>query len=259
MNPDQITLLFWNGDKASSLSLFEEMLLVGQKSGMLQAFLSEAPGAEHFRVGSWAKDSHNILQKTLKQSVLGYIPYVSRNQLHALIKAAQKNGFHTKLANLRFFITGEEALLSCCREFTPRILCMIKPDSSAAAFIYSILKKIKTEKEDYPEVFLIIRDTVKLEDAAVFFATVSKDLTNLLGFDFALHFVGHLALSEEKLIIASKKPGVPLADLFPEDALHGQMKYCAKQLAASAQLSQQDQMESFLRITSALSACASNN
>jgi hypothetical protein len=220
----------WNGEPQYCLPLLEELAVNSLRHSPLQWVLVDDATVPRLRLSVWEKDSHYPNQRIFKQTVLGRVPFLTRLEFTSLVRQVAKKGYQEKIKDMCFLLVADERYLAAFKAVPLKLLCFVKPDASTTSFLYNLIKTARQQQVSDLEMFVVIRGTEKIEEAADLYHGIEKEIASLITGKPVLRFSGFLNPREDKILIAGQSGNMLLTDLFPGDAFHGQLKYVLKKL-----------------------------
>lgn len=103
--------------------------------------------------------------------------------------------------------------------------------TSTASWVYQTARAFVKKAAELP-IAVVVMNAPHLEDAAVFFEEVRKEVVTLLGKELPIRFGGFLRFDPDYLE-AAREGGVSLVEAFPGSPVHGQVRYVLQALSAA--------------------------
>ncbi|GEM_PF-6999633 len=251
MSPSQVVAVFSNLDPGSTVLVLEELSNTAQREGFFEPMILDSQDNYPYHTAEWTDSFNHPWRKYIKRTVWGHVPFLPLDQWGAVLKNLKTKDTLATLENARFFLICNERNIQDIHAHQPTLAFFIRPDSGAASFTYNILQKMKVHFGQIPKINFMIFGHPHIEEAAMQFDKLTKEIESILGSFPPLKFCAHICPSDEKIRASSYPSRLSLVESFPEDAFHGQMKKIAKICRDSHQDKSGD--ESFSALVNTLS------
>jgi hypothetical protein len=219
------------GPRGAELKYFavESIALTASQSTASRILVinADASFAPSVREGKAAKDGLARLSSVKRW--LG-MPFIPSGGLQAFLSETGRKDALGDFDGYRVLVICDQAAMPGIIGLLDQALFLVPADPSAGPWLFPIIKAMGRKALSMNTGVVLLGET-RIEAAAEAFVGIKKDLTETLGGDPGLAFLGFMGFDPERLSLATAS-GAPLVGLFQGQEEHGQaMAVCRSVLS----------------------------